>query len=123
MKNKHYSNGDFAKDLKNSYKKPAKKSASKKKSALSPMGGTTQKLMNSAMSKTKVLGTPMPMGNKMPAALNTPNPSWVKQKKAKAKSTKKKVSHVLQESSMCKQCKTSHPMGKHMKASGVKKKR
>lgn len=117
MKNKNYSTGDFAKDLKNSYKKPAKKSSTKKKSAMSSMGGTTQKLMNSAMGKAKVLGTPAPMGTKMPVALNAPNPSWVKQKKSK-----NKVSHVFQKSTMCKECKTSHPKGKHMKTSGVKKK-
>lgn len=127
-------------------KKGAKKKMGKKKKTAMPMvgkaiksmprmqpkmqaGGTTQKLMDSAMNKSKVLGAPaLPKGAPVPDAMNAQNPQWAnmakKSKKSKKKSSKKeKVSHVLQETSMCKECKTSHPKGKHMKASGVKKKR
>lgn len=66
-------------------------------------GGTTQALMDSAQNNSKVL---FKKGKKS------------KEKKNKMKGTKNKVSHVLQESSMCKACKTSHKPGKH----SVKKK-
>lgn len=153
MKNKHYSNGDFAKDLKNSYKKPAKKSSVKKKDAsygLSKTGGAYVRnykgfgkpdsgpTIAKAMANGSGTFEPGPGGGqynvnpalapKSPTTATPGNVAAKRSKKSKAKSskkeksTKKKVSNVLQKSSMCKECKTSHPKGKHMKASGVKKK-
>lgn len=139
MKNKPYTTGDFGRDLKKAHIKPSKKKKTAMpmvRKVMTPAGGTTQKLMNSAISKARVVGAP-PFKGAAPAAMNAQNPAWAntpnamakKSKKMKEKSSKKKsskkekVSHVLQESSMCKECKTSHPKGKHMKTSGVKKKR
>lgn len=150
MTNKHYTNGDFAKDLKNSYKKPAKKSSVKKKDAsygLSKKGGAYVRNYKGfgkpdsgpTIAKAMANGTgtfePSSTGgqyNVNPAASSMPmkgNPAAKSSKKGKTKSvkkeknTKKKVSNVLQKGSMCKECKTSHIKGKHMKATGVKKKR
>lgn len=69
------------------------------------MGGTTQAQMNSAQANSKVL-------------MKKNKKSKEKSAKKKTSEKKKKVSHVLQETSMCKECKTSHPKGKH----SVKKK-
>lgn len=115
---KDYTNAEFGKDLKKSFTKKKKTSMA---SPFKPMkvfnpkvtmgvgnnvgtpkaGGTTQALMNSAQAGSKVLFK---------------KDKKSKEKKSKMKGTKKKVSHVLQESSMCKECKTSHVKGKHSKA-------
>lgn len=97
------SNKEFAEDMKKAFK-------GKKKKSSNPLDA----LMNVPRGKKKQ-PMQMPMQNQMAQAPQVQQPMM---KKSKTKSsTKKKVSHVLQESSKCKMCKTSHPAGKHSKKS------
>lgn len=143
---KPYTNADFGKDLKKSFEKGSKKKkmsmpkfgngvrafggpkaagnptaasfAAKAQGQNLPQGGTTQAQMNSAQANAKVL---MKRNKKSKAKSSKKKVSGKKRKFSgfdNEKGTKKKVSHVLQESSMCKACETSHKPGKH----SVKKK-
>lgn len=96
---------------KKSKAKSSKKKVSGKKRKFS---GFDNEKGTSAFDNNKDLGY---MHTSTPA-LSEGQMANMKIKSSKKKGTKKKVSHVLQESSMCKACETSHKPGKH----SVKKK-
>lgn len=98
---------------KKSKAKGSKKKTSGKKRKTS-FNGFDNENGTSAFDNNKDLGY---MDHTTPA-LTEGQMSTMKIKSSKKKGAKKKVSHVLQESSMCKECKTSHKPGKH----SVKKK-
>lgn len=150
MKKKEYTTGDFSKDLKRAYQKPAPKKKRKVSGTVSgramarslypngpfgPGGGNARATAGAAYpiggnsrsgGKMGGQGT-VDISDKQLANTGQWNKKSKKskEKKTKEKGGKKKVSHVLQESSMCKMCKTSHKAGMHKKAkhSEVKKKR
>lgn len=89
------SNKEFAADMGKAFKHKKKKSSNP---------------LDALMPAKKKRPMMSPIQTPMAQAAVSPQPMM---KKSKGKKTKKKVSHVLQESSMCKKCKTSHKPGMH----------
>lgn len=110
------SNKQFADDMGKAFK-------GKKKKSSNPLAALAAKGQTNG-SRAGMTGAPYAFDADNTFASSDPTmarttPQAILKKKAKMKAakkksaTKKKVSHVLQESSMCKKCETSHKPGMH----------